>query len=179
MTAHRSEPSATIAAPVRVAESIRTRGFFSDRYARTSASTSRPSASVFSTSEVFPPRWRNTSPGRIAEPLGMFSANGIAVMTFTFVLSCESARMTASVGVDLPALQARLHRPPTGAVLRVHERDDPLEGRPFLRIVVDRALLVLGEAVRAEREALRQGARRVLGRIPDLVQGRRDHAEPD
>ena len=108
MTAQMSVPSATMAAPVSVAESMITRGFFSARYASASARISRPSASVFSTSEVLPPRWRSTSPGRMAEPPGMFSADGIAAMTFTFGFSCAMARMAASVAAA-PPMSAFIH----------------------------------------------------------------------
>ena len=56
-------PSATRMAPVRVARSITAAGFSSTAQASTSASTSRPSASVLSTSTLVPLLPTMTSPG--------------------------------------------------------------------------------------------------------------------
>ena len=50
---------------------------------RPSARTSRPSASVFSTSIVCPSRMVSTSPGFVARPPGMFSVTGVTPVTFT------------------------------------------------------------------------------------------------
>ncbi len=69
-------PSATSWAPVSVATSISRSGESCPDRASTSASTSRPSASVFSTSTVLPPKIVITSDGRCAFPPGMFSAIG-------------------------------------------------------------------------------------------------------
>jgi hypothetical protein len=97
-----SSPSATMHAPVSVAVSMITCGFFSARYASESANTRRPSASVFSTSDVLPPRCVRMSPGFVAEPLGMFSLHGIAAITFTFGLSCAITRIVARIDAAPP-----------------------------------------------------------------------------
>ena len=74
-------PSATTMWPVSVATSMITSGFFSVASTSASPSTSRPSASVLSTSTVVPPYIVSTSPGRIAVPETMFSAIGANVVT--------------------------------------------------------------------------------------------------
>jgi hypothetical protein len=89
-------------APVSVAVSRITEGCCSARKASASARMSRPSASVFSTSEVFPLRWRRTSPGRMAEPLGMFSEEGIAAITLIFGFSRAIARIAARIEAAPP-----------------------------------------------------------------------------
>ncbi len=61
-------------APVRVAMSTMASGCEAAPSASASAITSRPSASVFSTSTVLPFFIFSTSPGRMAWPDGMFSA---------------------------------------------------------------------------------------------------------
>ena len=71
--AGRSGPSATRAAPVRVAQSTSSVGDSSHDSARRSHNTSRPSASVLPTSTVMPLRVRITSSGRIAVPEIEFS----------------------------------------------------------------------------------------------------------
>ncbi len=107
-------------APVSVAVSMITFGFFSARYASASASTSRPSASVFNTSDVVPPRCVNTSPGFVAEPLGMFSDDGIAAITLIFgfrsaitfiVARIDAAPPMSHFIVSMP-LASLIDRPP-------------------------------------------------------------------
>jgi hypothetical protein len=83
MTAVVRAPSATSWAPVRVATSMTTSGVSSQARAMASARMSRPSASVLLTSTVFPPRRVSTSDGRMAVPLGMFSAIGTQASTST------------------------------------------------------------------------------------------------
>jgi hypothetical protein len=65
-------------------------------YASASAITSRPSASVLVTSVVRPPKWRITSPGRIAPPPTEFSASGISPVTRTGQSTSASAPITAT-----------------------------------------------------------------------------------
>ncbi len=74
-------PSAIIIAPVRVATSTIASGFSSEARVSASARTRRPSASVFRTSTVLPLYMRSTSPGRVAEPDGMFSASASQPVT--------------------------------------------------------------------------------------------------
>jgi hypothetical protein len=74
----RSGPSATRAAPVRVARLTISSGASSSASASASASTSRPSASVLLTSTVSPLRLRRMSPGRKALPEIAFSTAGIS-----------------------------------------------------------------------------------------------------
>ncbi len=95
MPATRS-PSAVTQAPVRVATSTITSG--SSSVARTSASarTSRPSASVLSTSTVLPPYIVRTSPGRVASPETMFSAIGAHGVTATGSPRSAIARVAAT-----------------------------------------------------------------------------------
>ena len=98
-----SSPSATMQAPVRVAVSMIDRGSFSARYASASASTSRPSASVLSTSEVFPPRCTSTSPGLGRGPARhVLAATGSRRSTFTFGLSRAIARIVARIEAAPP-----------------------------------------------------------------------------
>ncbi len=77
-------PSATTIAPVRVATSTIASGFSSEARVIASASTSRPSASVLSTSTVLPLYIVSTSPGRVAVPDGMFSASASQPVTLTW-----------------------------------------------------------------------------------------------
>ncbi len=113
-------PSATTQAPVSVAVSTISCGSRSRRKASASARTSRPSASVLSTSEVVPPRCVITSPGFWAEPLGMFSLHGIAAITLIFGLSraiafiaprIEAAPPMSSFIVSMP-LASLIDSPP-------------------------------------------------------------------
>ena len=60
-----------------------TSGFSSTAATSASAITSRPSASVLSTSTVVPPRIVSTSEGRCAVPEGMFSATASQPVTAT------------------------------------------------------------------------------------------------
>ena len=86
-------PRASTMWPVSVATSRITSGFCSVARTSASARTSRPSASVLSTSTVLPPYIVRTSPGRVAEPETMFSAMGTNVDTFTGSLSAAIARV--------------------------------------------------------------------------------------
>ena len=103
-------------APVSVAVSMITLGFFSARKASESARTSRPSASVFRTSDVVPPRCLSTSPGRIADPLGMFSAEGIAAITLIFGLSNAIARIVARIDAA-PPMSDFIHSIPVASLI--------------------------------------------------------------
>ncbi len=60
------------------------------------ASTSLPSASVLSTSTVFPPRMWSTSLGRVAVPDGRFSAMHIHAVMRTGRFRRAAASVTAS-----------------------------------------------------------------------------------
>ena len=88
-------PSATMHAPVSVARSITAAGFSSAASESASARMSRPSASVLSTSTVFPLRIFSTSPGRIAVPLGMFSTSGTYPTMGVLTSSADSADIAA------------------------------------------------------------------------------------
>ena len=94
-------------------------------YAIASASTRRPSASVLLTSEVRPPKWVMTSPGRIAEPLTAFSAAGTSPTTRTGQATSRSAAMVAMTAppplmsrfiVSMPSL-GLMSRPPVSKVM--------------------------------------------------------------
>ena len=76
-------PRAMVIAPVSVATSTITSGCSRLAATRPSARTSRPSASVLSTSTVVPSRIRTTSPGRVARPDGMLSAMQSHAVTLT------------------------------------------------------------------------------------------------
>ncbi len=95
-SAAHSWPSATRTAPVRVAKSRMTSARNLSAYVSASARTSRPSASVLSTSTVLPLRNRRMSPGRVAEPLGRFSVVGVRAITRTGSFSAFAARTHAS-----------------------------------------------------------------------------------
>ncbi len=94
-------------------------------YAIASARTRRPSASVLLTSEVRPPKWVITSPGRIAEPLTEFSAAGTRPTTRTGQSTSRSAAMVAMTAppplmsrfiVSMPSL-GLMSRPPLSKVM--------------------------------------------------------------
>ena len=89
-------PRAVEIAPVRVATSTITSGCSRLAATRPSASTSRPSASVFSTSTVVPSSMRSTSPGRVARPEGMLSARHSHAVTRTGRPCVATARSTLS-----------------------------------------------------------------------------------
>ena len=79
-------------APVRVARSTISFGLKrSWQYHSTSARTSRPSASVFSTSIVCPDIELTMSPGRCAEPEGMFSTSPTMPTALTFAFGREKS----------------------------------------------------------------------------------------
>ena len=83
-------------------------GSLLDGQDRPSASTRRPSASVLSTSMVFPLRIVSTSPGLTALPPGMFSVIGAKPMTRT---PMPRARQAPDVGEDgRRAAHVGLHR---------------------------------------------------------------------
>src|ERR1022692_4320410 len=118
-------PRATSWAPVRVATSTSRSGESAADLASASASTRRPSASVFSTSTVVPPKIVMTSDGRCAVPLGMFSASGMYPTTFTAGPSAASACMAARTAAAPPmsdfivsmALGGFSERPPESNVM--------------------------------------------------------------
>src|SRR6266508_6232239 len=76
----------------------------------------RPSASVLRTSEVLPPRWCRTSPGRSAVPLGRFSDDGIAAITFTRGFSSAMARRAARTAAA-PPMSAFIHSMPLASLI--------------------------------------------------------------
>src|SRR5665648_1025431 len=80
-------------------------GFSSTAAARPSARTKRPSASVLSTSTVFPPRWVITSDGRCALPDGMFSARQSHPVTLTGSSSAAAASTVCSTAAA-PAMSS-------------------------------------------------------------------------
>src|SRR5665648_683157 len=80
-------------------------GFSSTAAARPSARTRRPSASVLSTSTVFPPRWVITSDGRCALPDGMFSATHSHPVTLTGSSSVAAASTVCSTAAA-PAMSS-------------------------------------------------------------------------
>ena len=87
-----SLPSATMIAPVSVARSTMNFGLnFLVTYQSTSASTSRPSASVLMISMVWPDIEVTMSPGRCALPSGMFSTRPMAPTALTLALRAASA----------------------------------------------------------------------------------------
>ncbi len=87
-----SVPSATRMAPVSVARSTMNFGLnFFATYQSTSASTSRPSASVLMISMVWPDIEVTMSPGRCALPSGMFSTRPMAPTALTFAFRAASA----------------------------------------------------------------------------------------
>ncbi len=75
--------------------SIKTAGLYRAAYARPSARISRPSASVFCTSTVFPERVFTMSPGFIARPPGIFSVVGRMLTRLSGSFSLAAARMAA------------------------------------------------------------------------------------
>ena len=89
-------PSATTQAPVSVATSTIRSGLTRLAVVIPSASTSRPSASVLSTSTVLPPYIVSTSPGRVALPDGMFSARQAYAVTRTGRPSSAIAKVAAA-----------------------------------------------------------------------------------
>ncbi len=89
-------------APVSVATSMMTSGLSSPARTMASAMISRPSASVFITSTVLPPRMVSTSEGRIACPLGMFSAVGTQPTTLTSGWSRATAHKVAMTAAAPP-----------------------------------------------------------------------------
>ena len=89
-------PSATTHAPVSVARSMMASGSSSAASVSPSARTSRPSASVLSTSMVRPLRMVSTSPGLVARPPGMFSVVGVMAVTRTRTPSSPHADTAAS-----------------------------------------------------------------------------------
>ncbi len=103
MTPNVRLPSATIIAPVSVATSTIASGSSSEAAHSASASTSRPSASVLRTSTVLPLYMRSTSPGRVAEPEGMFSASASQPVTLTSRPS-RAAVTTAANTAAAPAM---------------------------------------------------------------------------
>ena len=172
-------PSATMHAPVSVAVSMITFGFFSARYASASASTSRPSASVFSTSDVVPPRCVSTSPGFVAEPLGMFSDDGIAAITLIFGLRSAITLMVARIDAAPPMSHFIVSMPLASLIDRPPESNAmPL---PVSAIGVSRAGAPVPEldqarrvhAAGADAEDAAEPALLQLGLAPDLA------AEPD
>ena len=89
-------PRATTQAPVSVAMSTTAAGLNRSAYVKASQRTRRPSASVLSTSMVWPLMLVTTSPGFTAPPSAMFSQAGIRPTTFTAGCSSAKARNTPS-----------------------------------------------------------------------------------
>ena len=97
-------PSPRLAAPVRVATSIRTSGSsVASAHASASASTSRPSASVLAISTVVPPYVVRTSPGRYDAAPTWFSASGRTAVTRCGTCACAAASTVASATAE-PAM---------------------------------------------------------------------------
>ena len=98
-----TEPSATLTAPVSVAASMRCVAPSRTACVNASASTSRPSASVLITSIVLPFIACTMSPGRVAEPLGMFSTRPSRQLTRCLMPSRAIAVIAPSI-VAAPAM---------------------------------------------------------------------------
>ena len=81
-------------APVRVAMSTIQLGFSCWTKVSASHSTSRPSASVFRISMVWPDMLVTTSPGLVARPEGMFSAQATTATMFRGKSNCVTACIT-------------------------------------------------------------------------------------
>ena len=103
ITPAKSVPSAARHEPVSVARSITASGFSREARASASARTSRPSASVLSTSTVLPLRKRMTSPGFCAWPPGRFSVAGTKAVTSTG-RPRRAAAATAPITAAPPAM---------------------------------------------------------------------------
>ena len=101
--ATRTLPRATLTAPVNVAASIMCVAPRRVAYTRASAKTKRPSASVLITSMVLPFMAVTISPGRVAVPLGMFSAIANRQLTRTDGCNRPMAVMAPSM-VAAPAM---------------------------------------------------------------------------
>ncbi len=109
-------------APVSVARSTMNFGLnFFATYQSTSASTSRPSASVLMISMVWPDIEVTISPGRCALPSGMFSTRPMAPTALTFALRAASACINPTTQAAPPMspfmssmLAARLDRNAAG-----------------------------------------------------------------
>ena len=108
-----------------MARSITALGLKLLAYPSASASTRRPSASVFSISIVFPPYEVTTSPGRCAVPLGIFSLAAIRPTTCKSGLNPPIACMAPSTAaapaissfiVSIPPLLFR-DKPPLSNVI--------------------------------------------------------------
>jgi hypothetical protein len=93
-------PSAITQAPVSVAMSTTASGLKRSEYVSASQRISRPSASVFRISTVWPDIVVTTSPGREALPPGMFSQVATTPTTLTGAFMPASARSAPST---LPA----------------------------------------------------------------------------
>jgi hypothetical protein len=131
-----SLPSATITAPVSVARSMTALGSnLSCAYQTASARISRPSASVFSTSMVWPDIVVTMSPGRCAFEPGMFSTSATTPTTFAFALRNAIAFIDA--GDSGRAAHVALHFVHAGARLQRNaagiERDALADKRERLR----------------------------------------------
>src|SRR6266545_2338835 len=106
-------PRATTHAPVSVATSTIRSGLSSEARTSASPSTSRPSASVFSTSTVLPPYMVSTSDGRMAAPDGMFSAIAAYAVTWTGSPS-RAIAMVAPTTAAAPPMSAFIEIIPVG-----------------------------------------------------------------
>ena len=98
-------PRATTQAPVRVARSIITFGFFCETKCKASARIILPSASVLSTSMLFPDEVTTISPGLIALPETIFSAEGMTPnkLTGSFALAAASTVPATTAAPDISA----------------------------------------------------------------------------
>ena len=106
-------------APVRVARSIITFGLkVSWQYHMASASTRRPSASVFSTSMVWPDIEVTMSPGRCAVPDGMFSTRPTTPTALTLALRAASARMVPMTAAE-PAMSHFMSSMPAAGLIEM------------------------------------------------------------
>jgi hypothetical protein len=117
--AGRSGPSATRAAPVRVARSMSRSGASSSASASASASTSRPSASVLPISTVSPLRLVSTSPGRKASPAIALSTAGTS-----------TRRRTQAAPMIMAASPSALAAPPMSFFISAMLLDDLMSSPP-------------------------------------------------
>ena len=85
-------------------------------YQSASARTSRPSASVFSTSMVWPDMEVTISPGRWAAPDGIFSTSPATPTTLHFALRPASAFIRPMTTPEPPMSHFMSSMPPAGLI---------------------------------------------------------------
>ena len=158
-------------APVRVARSTISCGLKrSWQYHSASARTSRPSASVLSTSIVWPDIERTMSPGRCAVPDGMFSTSPTMPTALTLALRAPSRRISP-ITTPAPAMSHFMSPMPAAGLIEMPpvSKVTPLPTKASGAAAGGSAAMLHDDETRRPHAALRDAEQRAHAELAHAV----------